>query len=253
MGARGRRSGQGRRASGSRLFSVFHEPTVLVSALPLPIAAVQIADVHRIKGGPWNCTRPRRARRTSGSGNWPTRSSIGRAMLCSPRIGAGRTSVGDFESVPSSAGRSGSRWASGRRRSARPPSPAPPSPRAWSWSWSWSRLDHGVDLVLVGAAPVPIGRRSPRSRPAYTDRSLTARCWRSRCPGAARSLRPHRPGAWPRDRSSRSRPASTAPPAGPWPVTCRCHSAAITPRAACTPVAESPMGGPGLSGGEAPP
>ena len=36
----------------------------------------------------------------------------------------------------------------------------------------------------------------------------------------------------------------------PWPVAWRCQSAAITPKAACTPVPESPMVGPGLSGGE---
>ena len=36
----------------------------------------------------------------------------------------------------------------------------------------------------------------------------------------------------------------------PWPEASRCHSAAITPKAACTPVPESPMVGPGLSGGE---
>ena len=36
----------------------------------------------------------------------------------------------------------------------------------------------------------------------------------------------------------------------PCPVVCRCHSAAITPIAACMPVPESPMVGPGLSGGE---
>ena len=36
----------------------------------------------------------------------------------------------------------------------------------------------------------------------------------------------------------------------PTPDACRCHSAAITPNAACMPVPESPMVGPGLSGGE---
>ena len=36
----------------------------------------------------------------------------------------------------------------------------------------------------------------------------------------------------------------------PCPEAWRCQSAAITPKAACTPVPESPMVGPGLRGGE---
>ena len=36
----------------------------------------------------------------------------------------------------------------------------------------------------------------------------------------------------------------------PSPVACRCHSAAMTANAACMPVPESPIVGPGLSGCE---